>query len=316
MAFYASVLAVVLLLTGGGGYFALAPNFAPQDLTDQNLERALMERRAAYTTEAEKLQLEQEMQHQAKSDLENAPQEQLEAAAAAEKLRLEQEAQHQAEFDLENAQQMQRQQVAAEAEKLQLEQEVQRQAESDLETAEQQQQSAAAEAEKPRVEQEMQPQALLRELPSSLSVHDAGQEKTEEQTKALIFQLSEQIGLTTTPSVIAPSLDAAKTEPELLVNEYDGIYACVAGFPRGTQSFSLHVVNGVGTGSWQTSCGTVIFTLTIDPNGEAYLSLDGFRRDCSKSPLSLRDRVENGRLKFPMRGISGDGVVSFTRLRS
>ena len=214
-------------------------------------------------------------------------------AAIAERRRLEEEQQRQAA-------------AAAEAKRQADEAEAQRAKRE----ADARQEAAAAEAKRKADEAQasaMQSAEAEKKAAAPALSKDDEQNKPEGEAKAPASPP------TTAPAAIAPPPDAIAAAPTPSANPYDGNYAGTATFPSGPQPLTLRLVNGEGKGSWNTSCGAAKFTLTIDPNAEANLSVDGFRKDCSKSSQSLRGHVEDGQLKFPTRGVYGDGVVSFAK---
>jgi hypothetical protein len=278
--FRAGVAAAVLLLALGGGYLMLVSKPVPQDPKVGDSGRILAEQGSADATTAEKRRLEEE------------------------------KARRQAEADLAKAQQQRLQEAATEAEAKRKAEEAQ---------AERQKAETAADARKTIEASAMQVAKEEKKAETPAVSKADEQNKVEGDAKALASQppapapAPSPATTTIAPTPIAPSPDGDRNKPASLANPYDGGYAGTATFPSGPQSLSLRLVNGEGKGAWNTSCGAARFTLTIDLNGEANLSVDGFRADCSRSSQSLRRHVEDGQLKFPTRGISGEGVVSFTK---
>lgn len=224
-------------------------------------------------------------------------------AEMAERQRLEEETRRQVEADLEKARQQRLQQAATEAEDKHKADEAQ---------AERERAEAAAEARK------MAETSVVQIAKEEKKADPPELPRVDEQNSAggdAKAQPAAPLPTTTTPASapVTPSLDGSGNAPALSPNPYDGAYAGAATFPSGPQFLSLRLVNGEGKGSWVTSCGAAKFTLTIGQNGEANLSVESFRKDCSRSAQSLRGHVDDGQLKFPTRGLSGDGVVSFVK---
>ncbi len=144
---------------------------------------------------------------------------------------------------------------------------------------------------------------------------------TPEQKQALLQQgapaIARHIEEQKKPAVEAKKPDDAKATPAPTTNPlapFDGDYVGILG----GQQFRVRVANGTGSGSWlNTTCSKdIVFTLTIEPNGNAQMRTLGFNKQCvaTQSPGNHGGRVTDNQIVFTIKTSTGqDAKVIFMK---
>ena len=298
---YAGGAVVAVLLATGGTYVAQTfrlPSQAVslQDMKTEDLERLLAERRAADAAAAEKRRLEEEARR--KADVDSA-------------------AKRQADADLAKAQQ---QLQSAEQELARLR--------GEIEASRQQMQSGAESAAK-RVEAEAAQRRAEAEIAALKDAEQAARQKAaaEAETKhradeALARaqaerQRAEAEALRKAEEARAHGAVAAKIAA--FDGAYGGTYDQMGARPgdHGPRQVSLQIAGGVGNGSLQNpACGTSPISIRITPAGDISGEAATFDAACQKLPVTVKGKLDGGRLQIQLAGVGVGGGASLALVGS
>jgi serine/threonine protein kinase/peptidoglycan hydrolase-like protein with peptidoglycan-binding domain len=163
----------------------------------------------------------------------------------------------------------------------------------------------------------VQNQALLKEAAPAIARYDDEQKKLEEEkakdAKRKADEPANARAATTAPAATAPALIAPRTSANSYDGYYAGTYTQIALLGR-SQSISVQVVNGYGTGAWEIAlCGTVTFKMTVATNGYVELDVDDVGAFCRRTPTHLVGRIENNQVKFKNQSFPNSYEVELVR---
>ena len=299
---YAGGAVAALLLVAGGTYLTLTSRppspqaLSLQDMRTEDLERLLAERRAADAAAAEKRRLEEEARR--KADVDSA-------------------AKRQADADLAKAQQ---QLQSAEQELVRLR--------GEIEASRQQMQSGAESAAK-RVEAEAAQRRAEAEIAALKDAELVARQKAAAEAEAK-HRADEALARAQAERQRAEAEALRKAEEArahgavaaaiaAFDGAYGGTYDQMGARPgdHGPRQVSLQISSGVGSGSLQnTICGNSPISIRVTPAGDVSGEATTFDAACQKLPLTVKGKLDGGRLLIQLAGVGVGGGASLALVGS